>query len=82
MIIRYGKVDPNGLEYTLAGIHTSDYLARNRWHMEKWGIINPILVMSIEARPPYVTSGVTRTHCAKLLEIELMAIIYARLAYE
>ena len=76
MILRYGVVDPNDLDYTLCGIHTAAYLAANRRHMEKHGILNPILIMSEDGRPAYVHSGVTRTHCAKLWGFELKAIVW------
>ncbi len=74
--IRYGEVDPFNLQYTLVGVHTMQYLEKNRRHMEKHGIINPILVISDTDRPPWVKAGVTRAHCAKLWDLTLMAIVY------
>jgi len=74
--LRYGEVDPWNLYYVLVGVHTPEYLMKNRLHMEKHGILNPILIISEHDLPPYVHSGVTRAHCAKLYDFTLMAIVW------
>ena len=75
MIIRYGIIDPADLEITPVGVHTPAYLEKHRRHMEKHGIINPILVIAELGRRPYVRAGVTRALCAARYGFTLRAIV-------
>ncbi len=64
--LRYGEIDPNTVEATREGCHTTEHLAQIAGHITRHGVKNPILVWARDGRQ-IVQSGNTRVFACREL---------------